>query len=477
MTNPKKYLVYFAQDYIEFRLSEIESLLKLFQIDLKIPKLENELQPYWIVENVSEEDLTKLASRSMSIRFVMEIWSSSNESATFHDNLIQFSANPELDHFFDADKSFKVIVETYNKHFTQKEKVAKIETMDYLRFKGPVNLKNPVNTFCYFEYYGFNPKHVMDVPLTVFGKWISDGARSMIHSISLKTRKFIGNTSMNPHLSLLMANQGMCDKNHIVFDPFAGTGSMLLSAAKFGSYVIGSDIDFLMLHGKTKPSRISQKVRALDESIVANMQQYQLEHLYLDVFVSDFSNCPVTDAIIFDSIITDPPYGIREKMEKINTKTSKKSTAMTEDAVHYPSTSSYHTNNLYEDLLKFSAKHLKLGGRLVAWFPVHREDYSDDILPKHSNLRLVANSEQKLCGDTARRLLTYEKISHVSEESSILIPEALNDMDFRTKYFNQSDRKEKQLQKTKWKQINIEEALKRGKILDENGKITNVKQL
>lgn len=171
------------------------------------------------------------------------------------------------------------------------------------------------------------------------------------------------------------------------------------------------------------------------------------------------------------------PYGIREKMEKINTKTAKKSTAMTEDAVHYPSTSSYHTNNLYEDLLKFSAKHLKLGGRLVAWFPIHREDYSDDILPKHSNLQLVANSEQKLCGDTARRLLTYEKTSHVSEESSILIPEALNDMDFRTKYFNQSDRKERQLQKTKYKQINIEEALKRGKILDENGKITNVKQL
>lgn len=102
-----------------------------------------------------------------------------------------------------------------------------------------------------------------------------------------------------------MANQGMCDKNDIVFDPFAGTGSMLLSAAKFGSYVIGCDIDFLMLHGKTKPSRISQKVRALDESIVANMQQYGLEHLYLDVFVSDFSNCPFTDAIVFDSIVTD----------------------------------------------------------------------------------------------------------------------------------------------------------------------------
>lgn len=172
MTNTKKYLVYFAQDYVEFRLSELESLLKLFQIDLELPKIENELQPYWIVENVSEKDLRNLASRSMSIRFVMEIWSLSYEPVTFHEDLRTFSTKPELDHFFNDDQSFKVIVETYNKHFTQKEKVAKIETMDYLRFKGPVNLKNPVNTFCYFEYYGFNPKNVMEVPLTVFGKWV-----------------------------------------------------------------------------------------------------------------------------------------------------------------------------------------------------------------------------------------------------------------------------------------------------------------
>lgn len=172
MANTKKYLVYFAQDYVEFRLSELESLLKIFQIDLELPKIENELQPYWIVENVSEKDLRNLASRSMSIRFVMEIWSSSYEPVTFHEDLKTFSIKPELDHFFNDDQSFKVIVETYNKHFTQKEKVAKIETMDYLRFKGPVSLKNPVNTFCYFEYYGFNPKNVMEVPLTIFGKWV-----------------------------------------------------------------------------------------------------------------------------------------------------------------------------------------------------------------------------------------------------------------------------------------------------------------
>lgn len=113
---------------------------------------------------------------------------------------------------------------------------------------------------------------------------------------------------MNPLLSLLMANQALCDKNQIMLDPFAGTGSILVSAAKFGSYVMGCDIDYLMLHARTKPSRVNQKVRAKDESIKANMLQYNLQHLYLDVFVSDFSHCPLSDTVVFDSIITDREY-------------------------------------------------------------------------------------------------------------------------------------------------------------------------
>lgn len=55
--------------------------------------------------------------------------------------------------------------------------------------------------------------------------------------ISLKTRKFIGNTSMDPQLSLLMANQGLAGKGDLVFDPFVGSGSLLVAAAKFGAYV------------------------------------------------------------------------------------------------------------------------------------------------------------------------------------------------------------------------------------------------
>lgn len=65
---------------------------------------------------------------------------------------------------------------------------------------------------------------------------------------------------MDPQLSLIMANQALVQKGDIVLDPFVGTGSLLVAASHFGGYTIGTDIDFLMLHGRTRPTRISQKV-------------------------------------------------------------------------------------------------------------------------------------------------------------------------------------------------------------------------
>lgn len=34
-----------------------------------------------------------------------------------------------------------------------------------------------------------------------------------------------------------------------------------MAAAKFGGYVIGTDIDYLMLHGRTRPTRKQTRVR------------------------------------------------------------------------------------------------------------------------------------------------------------------------------------------------------------------------
>ena len=58
-------------------------------------------------------------------------------------------------------------------------------------------------------------------------------------------------------------------------------------------------------------------MRAVDESMVANFSQYGLSSKYLGVIAADFCLSPWRNCQMFQCIITDPPYGIREATEKI----------------------------------------------------------------------------------------------------------------------------------------------------------------
>lgn len=176
-----------------------------------------------------------------------------------------------------------------------------------------------------------------------------------------------------------------------------------------------------------------------------------------------------------NSIITDPPYGIREATEKISVKASDKPDTRNEDSAHYPSTSHYSLQHLYLDLLTFSAKHLVIGGRLVCWFPFHRDDYNDGMIPQHGCLEIVANSEQPLSGITSRRLLTYEKVAEFTEDCESSTKEDI--LEFRPRYFDSGleSRQERRIRKAERREIGRLEAIKRGKILDEkDGKFKKV---
>jgi len=80
---------------------------------------------------------------------------------------------------------------------------------------------------------------------------------------------------MDPQLSLIMANQAQIRNGDLVFDPFVGTGSLLIAASQFGGYTFGTDIDFLMLHGRTRPTRISQKVLLTRSFIIISLKLYR----------------------------------------------------------------------------------------------------------------------------------------------------------------------------------------------------------
>ena len=214
---------------------------------------------------------------------------------------------------------------------------------------------------------------------------------------------------MDVTLSLIMANLAQVKANDLVLDPFVGSGSLLVAAAKFGAYVMGCDIDYLLLHGLTRPSKKGKKARDPDESIQANLAQYKLEHRYIDVMVADSSRSFWHDGCCFDAIITDPPYGIRESSIRVGQKESKK---VPKEClkIHIPSKVSYSLGDINHDLLKFADARLKINGRLVYWLPVNKMEYNEDDIPKHSNFKLLYHAEQRICRKSLRVLICMEKV-------------------------------------------------------------------
>jgi hypothetical protein len=88
------------------------------------------------------------------------------------------------------------------------------------------------------------------------------GARDNIDRFSLKKRKYLGPTSMDVELALLMVNMCMARKGDYVMDPFAGTGSVLVALGAFGAQpCFGADIDVRVLRGEMGVDFKKQKAK------------------------------------------------------------------------------------------------------------------------------------------------------------------------------------------------------------------------
>lgn len=54
---------------------------------------------------------------------------------------------------------------------------------------------------------------------------------------------------MDVCLAGIIANACLCGPGDIVWDPFLGTGGMVLAASVWGAYGAGNDIDYALVHG------------------------------------------------------------------------------------------------------------------------------------------------------------------------------------------------------------------------------------
>lgn len=485
----------------------------------------------------SDEDCHRLASRSVSIFAIFEVWGEGSDHDSLHAAVKVFLESSEEARERVANKSFKFKVVGFNRSFGFAEQLKRIESFAWMNWGGKVEMKTPEERFWVLELFRYQAPETESYSKSWLVRQITDSSRSLIETYTLKNRRFLGTTSMESEISFFSSNQVLAGEGKLIFDPFVGTGSLLITTAALGAHVMGADIDPEVLVGTrkvmaiddakrggrsagkyrrtaeqeaqlqeqkkaakaakqtaaasasksdadsnakeasakneqktesgTKSSEISSELPQTSSSaspasstpsvaastqpkkpaskdkrgVRANFEQYGLEHKLVDLVIFDSSKHTVFKTLgrlpFLDGIVCDPPYGIRAGAKKIGVrqhtvaKHEKRGTTHAPILLnpddpgwlpHTPQCVPYSVPDVLTDLLDFSARSLRVGGRLVFWLPTTIEFQPSD-LPTHPCFTLIANSEQRLTYYFSRRLITMEKVAEYDPSFVAHVPE------------------------------------------------------
>ncbi len=179
-------------------------------------------------------------------------------------------------------------------------------------------------------------------------------------------------------------------QHDLVLDTFCGTGGLLVPAGVLGAMCFGSDIDYRVLQG-TGVGRVNKKssyYKANEEGLQekrvnmkTNFQQYGLPEPNLVQF--DVTQNRLARGGLFDSIICDPPYGVRACVKQTGLKTysthdeekqaqvleSMNKAINSEDSAYFPATKKSEVNQLVDSLFQVADQLLRPAGRLVFLYP------------------------------------------------------------------------------------------------------------
>ncbi len=278
--------------------------------------------------------------------------------------------------------TFRLDVHAFGRRLTmQQQHDARRVVMDVLAVDAPVSLSCPTVSLALW----LNSPHQDQPdyrPHCWFGLHVVSctAGCTIADSFSLKKRPFLSPTAMPAAHSCIMANCAHVTRNSLSWDPFCGSGSIMLICARFGAETIGSDIDYRVLHG----GRCNSKQRGSKEvSLVDNFEFYKLPPPAM-LLHADIGHLPWRVSMQVDAIVCDPPYGVRAGiMCSATSSTAGGSGNDADAAVHrakFAGTSAQGLDDVMSTFLHVSAHHLRMGGRLVFWQPTTQyEDFSDVV--------------------------------------------------------------------------------------------------
>ncbi len=276
----------------------------------------------------------------------------------------------------------------------------------------PPRLQGAKHTFWLIETHGSDQNSLPSTPKRFyFGRELGRSDRSVLQALDLKQRRYLGPTSMDHELALIMCNMGLVRPGTLMHDPFAGTGSILLAAAHRGALVMGADIDIRVIRDGKRDPKTGEQV-----NIWTNFKDAGLP-APLALLRLDLAQMPLRRDLCgwAHALVCDPPYGIRAGGRTSGGRKRDENGAafpvpehLREN--HVPSTAFYPLSDCLADLLDVAAKALVMGGRLVYFYPAPAAvpgDYAG--LPTHPCLEIVGNSLQTLTCKWGRRLITMRK--------------------------------------------------------------------
>jgi len=152
---------------------------------------------------------------------------------------------------------------------------------------GPVSLREPVEEY----------RAVASEDRCYFGRVLSRIDRGGFDARNPMRRPFFHPGVMMPRMARALVNLSLVKPGEQVFDPFCGTGGILLEAREIGVRVLGSDFDPAMVAG------------------------YRQNLPGSDVMIADATAVPICDHAL-DAIVTDLPYGqsvriLAESMDRL----------------------------------------------------------------------------------------------------------------------------------------------------------------
>ena len=324
------YVLHCAHSHTDFRIPEIVASAEYLGLRhelLPTPSREcpdgllgDVSRPFMLCRLEDDEAARQMLRRCSCLRGIWELWACADTYVDLH---ARNQARRAYEPWLAPQYTWKALMQGFNVAMGSKRRIALIESFSYMDFKGPTQMRGSDVTWGVLEEYR-RPTDPQDVearghaelgdrdPRLVqlfLGRKIKDRtgampARDLIDALDLKKRTYIGNTSMESEMSVIMATMALAGPGQFIYDPFAGTGSMLYACSMLGAFTFGSDIDGRMLRGKDRQG---------PSGITRSAQQYGLRGRVVDTAVFDMTQSPWRvpfrgEVGLFDAIVTDRTY-------------------------------------------------------------------------------------------------------------------------------------------------------------------------